>query len=516
MYQPEKLNTIVLDYLELHDGARVTAELWNNLNKIYVQQNNAIINVLNSTTDEMMRLNEQYARVGIYYGSGDAPDWAHLQIDPDADIDDALFKQLGQAVENGGIIFNDFENNDAPGKHAIATGSSTIAGGYAFIIRSSNASEKRFTLDTVEGLSVGDVYSCYMYRLKVHYDLAGKIVAIDPATNSITVDTVPFSGELVDESGEYWSLLWVPTKPHIGTVRTGEGAFCAGINNIAFLNGAFAVGADNLSAANYSFTAGKANIAAYAAAALGESVRALGIRSFATGHNSEASGYISTAEGYNTLASGTCSHAQNDSTKATASYSTAMGWYSEASGEVSTALGFKTIASGKYSIAFGNQSKAYGESSFATGILAAAEGKAAATFGYNTRAKGEYSFAAGYETSAENGGAFATGSMNTASGNNSFVAGQKNNATGYCQSVFGRFNAEKSTLFSVGVGTAENDRRNGFDVFHDGHAEVLVQGIQGNAVVQRKYLDGIVGDIESALDAILTIQENLIAGGATV
>ena len=82
MYNPQQLNTINTEFLQLPDGALVTSELWNNLHHIYIQQGNATVDALNAAQIELKRLVDQYGQLGIYWGEDEAPDWAYLQVVP--------------------------------------------------------------------------------------------------------------------------------------------------------------------------------------------------------------------------------------------------------------------------------------------------------------------------------------------------------------------------------------------------------------------------------------------------
>lgn len=99
--------------------------------------------------------------------------------------------------------------------------------------------------------------------------------------------------------------------------------------------------------------------------------------------------------------------------------------------------------------------------------------------------------------------------------NGSFIVGETNEARQYCsnaigkslktgagyQTVTGKYNDPKSyTVFEVGAGTSNTDRRNGFEVHTDGHAEVFAQGNTKKSVVQKQYVDGIQQSIKDSLE----------------
>lgn len=79
------LNKLDATHIQLAQGDIVTAEVWNNLNRFYINQGNAVVDVVNILQTDITRLEERYKHLGIYYGTGEAPDWAYLQIVPTGD-----------------------------------------------------------------------------------------------------------------------------------------------------------------------------------------------------------------------------------------------------------------------------------------------------------------------------------------------------------------------------------------------------------------------------------------------
>lgn len=79
------LNKIDTTFFELAQGDVVTAEMWNNLNRFYINQGNDVVDVVNILQTDITRLEERYKHIGIYYGEGEAPSWAYLQIVPTGD-----------------------------------------------------------------------------------------------------------------------------------------------------------------------------------------------------------------------------------------------------------------------------------------------------------------------------------------------------------------------------------------------------------------------------------------------
>ena len=91
------------------------------------------------------------------------------------------------------------------------------------------------------------------------------------------------------------------------------------------------------------------------------------------------------------------------------------------------------------------------------------------SYSQNT-ASGMYSHAEGYNTTASNNSSHAGGYQTTASGEASFTAGYETIADQNSQTSIGKYNKSSNTnaLLSVGNGTADNSRRDAFNVFSNG------------------------------------------------
>lgn len=133
------------------------------------------------------------------------------------------------------------------------------------------------------------------------------------------------------------------------------------------------------------------------------------------------------AEGKATIAKGKSSHAEGHHTIAIEDYSHSEGVLTTATGVSSHAEGGETNSEGDYSHAEGNATYAKGDHSHAEGN--------------HTKANGEASHASGSYTIAENESEFACGKYN-------------------------KFNVNQ--IFSIGVGTADNARKNALYITTDG------------------------------------------------
>jgi trimeric autotransporter adhesin len=170
---------------------------------------------------------------------------------------------------------------------------------------------------------------------------------------------------------------------------------------------------------------------------------ATGLFAFASGFNTTASGNSSIAMGYISTASGISSVALGENTTASGQGAFAMGSETSANGEFSTSLGKKNIAGGASSTAFGNENTATGMASTATG--------------FKTVASGDYSLAAGIFLNARSFGEAAVGSYNT----------------DYVPSAPLPFLIHPlDRAFSVGIGSGENDRKNGLIVYKSGNTDI--------------------------------------------
>ena len=341
------------------------------------------------------------------------------------------------------------------GQASHAEGASTIAGTYAFNILAWDKSNKTYTLDSVEGLKVNDVFSIKWNTSHINY---GKITAIEG--NTITVDNIRINAEDFETK-----KLFIIKKPMIGTEPLGYAAHSEGIATKA--NG------DNSHAE-------------------GNQTTASGQSSHSEGELSDSTALASHAEGYQSQAGGAASHAEGTRTRAL--------------NERAHAEGGETLASGRMSHAEGDHTVAKGESSHAEGIGVTSSTKNPLG-GYlpdeNYGALGKASHAEGGYT--------------TATGEYSHAGGLRTKATAQAQTSIGKYNAEnKSALFIVGNGTgdSESERKNAFVVKNNGSAEIQMVSVSPNSVVNKEYVDSAIGDIETVLDSIIAIQNSFI-GGAT-
>ena len=304
----------------------------------------------------------------IRYSYKNAPnDFRWTQWQSVATINSAVGKKgTGENAE----IFNDMTNiatgeyshaegynTRAISNNSSAHGKSTIAGSKAFKITTFDDSTKTYTLDSVEGLAVGDVFSL---KLKNNYENYGKITAI--TDNVVTVDNY------VAQETEGDDLFRIVAKPEIGTVDFGMGAFVEGESNKATGENSHAEGKGNTSYGKYAHTEGKGNSASYAAHAEGVNTNATGFCSHTEGQDTIATNYTSHAEGTGTEATGYTAHAEGNKTKSQGPGSHAEGSETVAGSACSHAEGEKTKAMGANSHTEGKETEAIGDGAHAEGM----------------------------------------------------------------------------------------------------------------------------------------------------
>jgi hypothetical protein len=245
------------------------------------------------------------------------------------------------ATEQGGEIFNNYDENIASNKNSHAEGSKTEAtgenahaegykskaGGKGFRITHYYHVTGQVELDSVEGLAVGDVCTIV---LNSDYPNCGTIRKIEGLRVSIT-----YSGTKPTEvydinahaSNAEKNILRVTAKPDVGTIFIGRNSHAEGWNTRTIGYGSHAEGRDTTTAGNYSHTEGRYTTT--------------------IGSHTHAEGYMTTAEGKN-------SHTEGHCTKTTGEMAHAEGNYTIASGENQHVQGRFNIVNPHYAHIVGN------------------------------------------------------------------------------------------------------------------------------------------------------------------
>ncbi len=333
-----------------------------------------------------------------------------------ADIEYTLFSGEGEQSAVQGAKDGSTENI-AYAERSVSLGINSVAGSRAFRLLGYNSTAKTYTLDSTEGIVVGDEYSIFFRQRRSRF---GKITAI--SGNTITVDNhfLPSGTDSTNAPYLESAYIYISGKPTIGTVSIGRTARASGLRCLAAEEASDAGGVWCISDGRGAFTRGMQNVAGYMCAAFGQECINLGLKGFAAGQ----------------------------------------------------------------------------ELFVAPGV------ECAAVFGMLNQILANYGFAAGYG----------------------------NVVTKAYQTLVGKYAANTSALFGVGSGTGDNDRKNAFTVFGDGHGEIASVSASKRSVVNVGYLDDKLGPVEKALDdlqrmlddklgtvekaldGLLEIQERLIGG----
>lgn len=286
----------------------------------------------------------------------------------------------------------------------------------------------------------------------------------------------------------------------MGTLSSGDYSHSEGSGTSATTSSSHAEGTGTLSSGVASHSEGSLTLASGSGShAEGGSTSATTTYSHAEGNGTTASGEHSHAEGWNTTASGEDAHAEGGATQATAHdahaeghQTTAEGYASHAEGALSTASGAQahaegggTTAEGVNAHAEGSGTTASGENSHAEGLGSTASGTESHAEGHDTEASGDNAHAEGgstratahdahaegHQSTAEGYASHAEGSGTTASGDYSHTSGLHTKATNKGEAAFGKYNVSNTgTIFSVGMGSSDTDRKNVMEYTSDGKA----------------------------------------------
>ena len=383
-----------------------------------------------------------------------------------------------------------FDGNKVYTKGGVSLGQNTSAGGKCFILRSGKKETKGCSLvvgfmtddefNTLSGLVAGGLY--ISARLDYNFD-GYKVTKIEKVTDGKVADgDVRFTldSEFRAVEGKNWyaesnfpdrltadkaacvsvgtntpentvktATLWVIGHPEVGTFGIDElvdtdgnivSAHSEGYKNVAHNIGAHAEGRNTKAEGKYSHTEGDDTTAGYGSHAEGKLTKALGNTTHAEGHQTECSPQSANAhaEGYGTKVTSIAGHAEGLGSSATADAAHAEGSRTNAKGYGSHSEGYYAAASGAQSHAEGCGTKAIGESSHAEGD--------------GTQANGKYSHAGGYRTRANNDAETAVGKYNK---------------------------SDADTLYSVGNGTSDTNRKNAFEIKKNGDAYFEGKGYAG-------------------------------------
>ena len=398
----------------------------------------------------------------------------------------------------------------------VATGYKTVAGGKCFILRSAKKEStgcsvvaEWVTDDEFTFLSNNISLGLYA-SLRINYNFDGyKITKVEKVTTGKIADgdvRITLAEELRVVSGLDWytesnfpdrattdktkcvsigtntaenkvktATLWIIGHPEIGTFNIDElvdttnntvSADARGYNTKAQNIGSHAEGRNTKAEGKYSHTEGDDTTAGYGSHAEGKLTKALGNTTHAEGHQTECSPQSAGAhaEGWQTKVTSLAGHAEGLGASAEADAAHAEGCRTNAKGYAAHSEGYHTSSSGAQSHAEGNGTKAVGESSHAEGN--------------GTQANGKYSHAGGYRTKANNDGETAVGKYNKSSAD---------------------------TLYSVGNGTSDTNRKNAFEIKKNGDAYVQSDiYIGGDAYISGSIHGDDIADLQDKIDKLQT------------
>lgn len=352
-------------------------------------------------------------------------------------VSQAIAEKPGQKTPQGGIIFNDYENN--------------VAGSKAFSIAAITAqptvNDKYLSIPiklgtTVEGLSDNDIVSG---RLSMVYNNIGTIISVNNTTNEMVIKITDMGliaslsqimGTTID-CDLYNSALTTESKIKLMTTQMVDNALIIAL--ILESTNGFSTGENvalglNISPENFGFINSidktnntvslnmpssatsqlnldsiylpKCNIRVIQKPTLGNLT--LGEFSTASGKNTKALNNGSISEGKDSIASGEYAHAEGVGTFA---------------GLISHAEGYYTEASQTGAHAEGVNTKGYGIGSHTEGVMTVSNGFAAHTEGQGSISSGIASHSEGLGTQASGQASHAEGQGSQANGENSHTEG---------------------------------------------------------------------------------------------
>ena len=441
-------------------------------------------------------------------------------------------------VGDGETNVNDlpFENEinlePGTGKKSVQQIADGVAGGIAFDGENPNAQALDETLAQVQFYgAIGDFSSAF----------GGKSSAQGKRSHAEGTTTIAKGGYSHAEGNNSVTLGANSHAEGRMTVALGENSHSEGYNTQAQGDHSHAEGVDTITIGAGAHAEGGTSIAnGDYAHAEGETARALSWAAHAEGLRTLASNAAAHAEGADTQATAAAAHAEGGGTQATAQYSHAEGVNTLAQGDESHAEGMATIAYAPASHAEGNNTRAIadhshaeGNATEAEGINSHAEGSQTAARAWASHAEGEATKALGNDSHAEGLRSEARGYCSHAGGEDTIAEASHSFASGFhlvtaktAQAVVGRGNvSDPDAMFVVGAADFDEEQwqmgnhRNSFTTGFDGtESYVTVGGVKltESKLLYLISLDEKIGDIESALDAILEMQESLLPPAAPI
>ena len=192
----------------------------------------------------------------------------------------------------------------------------------------------------------------------------------------------------------------------------------------------------------------------------------------------------------------------------------------QASGDYAHAEGGDTKATGNYSHAEGYQTTASGQYAHAEGYYSTASDLGAHAEGQSTTASGSRSHAEGYETNAISESSHAEGANTTAAGYASHAEGcytktfeRAEHAEGSYNKSYDSTSTSIRVIHSVGIGSAESDKKNAHEIKINGdHYVYGVGDYNGTNSDTAQTLQEIINSKQNASDQSLQTTDKTIVG----
>ena len=380
---------------------------------------------------------------------------------------------VGESVENGGEIFNDYDKNIAMGKYSSASGhQSTILEGVAISNQEIDYVEYANNILTLTATDdFFDTANLWGFRIENKNSKIQSDVLKVLNSEHVGGDVWNFKIETPIDALNLGTPNGISIMALVNADETSEYSHAEGWGNIVIGRASHAEGWNNKVIDNYGHAEGAHNIAGYLAHAEGTQTQATAKYSHAEGALTTAQGVYSHAEGYQTTASASTAHAEGNETTASGLTAHAEGSGTIADGECSHAEGFNTKAMGKYSHAEGYGSSASGSYSHSEGVSTEA-GAGAHAEGIYTKALGEHSHAEGVGT-------------------------QTNTSDQHVQGRYNEFDEEGKYAHIVGGGTSSGNRKNIHTLDWNGNAMFA-----GNIIFNYKGKTYNLGEVLESLEKL--------------
>ena len=183
----------------------------------------------------------------------------------------------------------------------------------------------------------------------------------------------------------------------------------------------------------------------------------------------------------------------------------------------------KGIAIGRCSHVEGGGGKGIGEYSHVEGAICIASGRCSHSEGARCVASGIMAHAEGNGTTASGNGSHSEGQRTIASGDLSHTEGNETIATNRAEHAQGRYNKSNTgettdlqTIYSIGIGSSEDDRKNAVEVMANGDAYLYgVGNYNGTNPTVAKRLQNIINNVPEYIIVSTLTADYIIPANAT-